>query len=84
MRIVHLRTEDYEADAFFIGEMPANQVMRIAAEAHHGKQALLTYQLVKRAIVTEEARARFEALSFDQAIAVLTAYSTAYPVDVPL
>lgn len=84
MRIVHIRTEDFEADALFIGEMPANQVIRISAESHPGKQGLLAYQLFKRAIVDQDKRRDFEALSFDQAIRVLTAYSTASPVDVPI
>ena len=84
MKIVHIRTEDFEADALFIGEMPASQVLRISAESHSGKQSLLAYQLFKRAILDDEKRNDFEALSFDQVVRILSAYSTASPVDVPI
>ena len=84
MRLVHIRTADFEADALHIGEMPADQVLRIATQDNPAKQALLTYQLFKRAVVTEEDRAKFTALSFDQVVHVLNTYATASPIDVPI
>jgi hypothetical protein len=80
MKIVQLRTPDFEADAIFIGDMPAKEVMNISIQREVGEQAYALMKTVRRAILDPNLAAEFDALTFDQMTRVLNEYCTKKPI----
>lgn len=80
MKIVELRTPDFTADAIFIGDMPAKEVINISIQREVGEQVHAVMKVVRRAILDPNAQAEFDTLTFDQMTKVINEYCTKKPI----
>jgi hypothetical protein len=78
LRIVNVKTDDFEAEALSIEEMPWQHVMTAAiADPYHKRIALI--DMLKSAIFDDYKRKELETLSYRQVMDALDAYTTAKP-----
>lgn len=84
MKLVHFRTDHFEADALFIEELPARRVIDALNEPNHIRREELIYYLVQSAITDPQRLSEFRALSYGQARHAMREYLKSFPVDVPL
>jgi len=84
MKLVHIRTEHFEADALFLGELPANRVHSVMNEPDDTKRAYRIYLLTRSALIDPERRDQYDRLSYDQATEAIRDYLRGFPVDVPV
>lgn len=73
MRIVPIKTEDFQADAYFIGDLPLKYGLELAL-AEGPKQFAVICDVIKIALVDQAKVPEFEALSFNEALDVASAY----------
>lgn len=84
MKLVHIRTKHFEADALFLGELPASRVHSVMNEPDDVKRAYRIYLLVRSALLDPERRDQYDRLSYEQATEAIRDYLRGFPVDVPL
>lgn len=84
MKLVHIRTEHFEADAIFIGEMPSRRVLGALNEPDDIRRAMRVHSLVRSAILDPARRDEYDVLSYDQAMNAVRDYLKGFPVDVPM
>lgn len=83
MRYVHVRTEQFAADALALAELPAKKVFAALNQPRETQRAAAMFELLSTAIAGSDRRRDFEALSYGDAIAAVNAWITAPWVDMP-
>ena len=84
MKLVHIRTDHFEADALFLGELPAHRVHSVMNEPDDIKRAYRIHLLVRSALLDPVRREEYDHLSYDQAAEAIRDYLRGFPVDVPV
>lgn len=81
MRIVHIQTEYFDAEALHISELPGMRVMAMLAEDDDHRRAGLMVKTLQDALIDPAQLLNLQALSFDQLIEVLNLYATLPPIE---
>ena len=84
MKLVHIRTDHFEADALFLGELPANRVHSVLNEPDEVRRTYRVHLLVRSALLDPVRRDEYDRLSYDQAAEAIRDYLRGFPVDVPV
>lgn len=84
MKLVHVRTDHFEADALYLGELPAGRVHNVMNEPDDIRRSYRIYLLVRSALLDPERREEYDRLSYDQATEAVRDYLRGFPVDVPI
>jgi hypothetical protein len=82
MRLVFVKTEDFEGEIIWLYEMPMSRMLELEVEDPVKRVALIV-KLLSDAIVSDNTRKEFEALSFENTMNVVHAWFSADPADIP-
>lgn len=78
-RVVHIRTDQFEADALHYTELPAVLIARLTQEQSGSRLITLCAELLRRAVLDPEKAAQVNSLSLDAFGDVVDAYLNARP-----
>lgn len=82
MRLVYIKTEDFEGEAIWLYEMPMSRMLELEVEDPVKRVALIV-KLLSDGIISDKTRKEFEALSFENTMKVVHAWFSADPADIP-
>jgi NMD protein affecting ribosome stability and mRNA decay len=79
MKVVKIKTGDFEAEAISWNELPSRDVLRFFAEENESKKVVIMADLIESAILDPAKAEEFKALSFAGLVEVIDAYVASKP-----